>query len=174
MPESSNSCDLSPLYAGNDICGPTPQLARRNTAGIDKKNIWKLPVTPTSFYWQQNLAPSQNLIVELVDSDGLPWPTSVNISQKDNLFTVEISPVHELPKTRELFLVGSVLGGSGEKIETWLVPLLVLEGSQNKVLWAPIDRPAPVKSLKKVVLKKTAKQKKAKRSKNRNISYRSS
>ena len=147
--EISKLCVLSPLYTANDICGPTPLLAQ-SSVGIDKKIIWKLPITPAIFYWQQNLKPSQNLIVELIDNDGLPWPTTVTISQKDNLFTVQVNPIHELPKTRELFLVGNVLGSKGEKIETWLMPLLVLEGSQSKVLWAPIDRPAPVKAPKKV------------------------
>ncbi len=158
----SSACALSPLYGKNDICGPSPQLAKTNAA-IDKKIVWKLPITPAIFYWQQNLKPLQNLIVELIDNDGLPWPTSVAITQKDNLFTVQLKPSHELPKTRELFLVGSIVGSSGEKIETWLIPLLVLEGSQSKALWAPIENPIPVKAPKKIISKKSSKKKKAKK-----------
>jgi len=149
-----NVCQGSLLYKIKDFCAPSPKLARQDqNVSNEKLTTWQLPKTPQHFYWQQELSVKEILTVELIDNDGLPWPCSSFILQKENQFLVYIRIDYELPKNREMLLMGSVYDEEGKKQKTWILPLYVLEGSEQSQIW---------KSTPKVVSTKKSKKKRKK------------
>lgn len=124
-------------YLGNESNwdAPLPEL----------KQAWKLPKTPENFFWEQAVKDEQRLVVELIDNDGLPWPSSSALWCKNETCTVRIKTEHELPKMKDLFVTGTIFDASGKKVQTWTIPLNIAEGTQDPPPWRIAASPKATK-----------------------------
>lgn len=154
---SSESCKKSKLFQSADICSTAVSSIEHNISTEQSvQTTWVLPKTPQFLYWQQTLAKEQNLVVELIDSDGLPWPSSsLILYDQNNQFTIQMELTYELPTKRDLFLTGSIFDLEGQKQNTWFVPLSVADGGKNDAIWAYKPPASTVKSLKRKRAKKS-------------------
>jgi hypothetical protein len=138
-------CNHVAFFGETDYCAPAPRLAGETMTTTLTKSTWILPQTPLSFFWQQYIKDGQKLVVELVDSDGLPWPTTATLAREKNLYTIKVAPSHALLGAREMFLVGTVYDVDGKRTETWLEGFSVQEGTKEETPWTKVNAPALAK-----------------------------
>lgn len=143
--EDTLPCRQSPAFQGVeassalepivDFCAPSPKLTSAQEAPDTLRTKWRLPKSPSKIIWQQNVAPSQKLVVELIDSDGLPWPSRLEIAKLGTRESVQIIPSYELSTEREMLLIGNLYNAGGQRIENWVLPISVDNGSTTSLPW---------------------------------------
>jgi len=149
-----NGCHDSTLFRSQasdasgevDFCGPRPKAVADLELHAERE-LWTLPHTPDSFYWQQRIDKDHRLSFELIDDGGLPWPCETSLSEIDGAQILKLTPSHELPKQKQLYLVGTLFNPSGQKSKTWIGKVAVDMGFNGDAIWnvRPIVEKAPVK-----------------------------
>ncbi|MBN4077283.1 hypothetical protein JYT19_00060 [Sulfobacillus acidophilus] len=117
-----------------DLCSPKPLWISKNTIRT-KNNKWLLPKTPMEFFWQQHLSAKHSLLVELQDSDGMPWPCHYSITKQGHITTVKINPKIKLPQNEPLYLVALIFNEKGEDIGNWLQKININKGFVGVAPW---------------------------------------
>jgi len=129
MPDLSlGHCAKSNLFQTGDLCAPLPQKASDQPAKTGTEVTFLLAQPPVAFFWQQALNSHKVLTIEIIDSSGMPLPTTTASTRQLDLLTVEISPSAPLPQEETLYLRGTVFDENRIKKQTWLLPITIGNG----------------------------------------------
>jgi len=155
-------CDTSNFFGPDDLCAPAPKRIVENNPATDDLT-WTLPRTPESFIWHHFPKSEQRVVVELLDKDGLPWPTHNILLENNGRHTTKLIPDYELPEASSLFLKATIFNHQDKQIEIWLQKLVVKAGAQQDAPWQvqPKKVATPTKKEKAKKKKKTRRSKAA-------------
>ncbi len=100
-----------------DLCGP-----------VGQKTPWLLQDGFKSIQWEQDLNEGEKLQLELIGADGIPLPSTAQISKTGSRMIAQLKPVDNLPKDVVLIITATLFDAAGKKLSTWSVPFKITGG----------------------------------------------
>ncbi|MBH1989427.1 MAG: hypothetical protein I8H75_06060 [Myxococcaceae bacterium] len=127
--ERQGACSQAKGYQGNgrmfhspvDLCGP--DLRKQDTL----KAPWTLPSGVKSILWEQDLKTASTPQIEVIGHQGLPLPSTSQMSQLGSRALLELKPKLLLKNTLYTLVV-SEISATGTRTQTWRIPFRIQDG----------------------------------------------
>lgn len=105
-------------------CAPEPIRVSSENLGKSSQ-VWHIQSPPKVFYWEQEVPQNLELVAELQDTEGMPWPFKSETKHLEGKTIIELKPMKQIPKKRTFYLAGQLRGKDGKKVEAWIQKLVV-------------------------------------------------